>query len=188
MRGLFLFAAALIAGPCSSTADNAPATTQASAAAASATAAAAVATAAVASAAAAVAAAPHAQSPTGPCALLALKCKKCPPGVVETACNGALTAGSLDPSACTNALNDKDIKAECGGGGPAPMPSSTTTTPVAPPALPGGGPCAQLAAKCAKCPPGIVKMACSGALTAGSLDPSACTNALNDKDIKSQCN
>jgi hypothetical protein len=31
-------------------------------------------------------------------------------------------------------------------------------------------------------------MACSGALTAGSLDPSACTNALNDKDIKGQCN
>jgi hypothetical protein len=33
----------------------------------------------------------------------------------------------------------------------------------------------------------MIKMACGGAVAAGALDPSACTNALNDKDIKS-CN
>jgi hypothetical protein len=33
-----------------------------------------------------------------------------------------------------------------------------------------------------------VKVACSGALTAGQVDPAACANALGDKDIKAQCN
>jgi hypothetical protein len=107
--------------------------------------------------------------------------------VVQIACNGALTAGALDPSACTNALEDKDIKAECGGGAaPAASATPTPSASAAPPA-PGAGPCALLAQKCAKCPPGIAKMACQGALAAGNLDPSACTNALADKDIKAQC-
>jgi hypothetical protein len=92
---------------------------------------------------------------------------------VQSACTLALSAGTLDPNACTNALNDKDIKSQCTGKGAGAA---------------GGAACNALAAKCEKCPPGVVKMACSGALTAGALDPSACTNALNDKDIKAQCN
>jgi hypothetical protein len=135
---------------------------------------------------------PHAAAqgapPTGPCAALAQKCKKCPAGVVQIACNGALTAGALDPAACTNALEDKDIKAECGAG-PAPA-ASAAPAPAAPSAAAPPsptGPCAALAQKCNKCPPGVAKMACQGALAAGALDPSACTNALADKDIKAQC-
>jgi hypothetical protein len=122
---------------------------------------------------------------TGPCATLAQKCKKCPAGVVQMACNGALAAGALDPSACSNALEDKDIKAECGAG-PAPV-ASTASAPSAAPPSSATGPCAVLAQKCGRCPPGVAKMACQGALTAGALDPSACTNALADKDIKAQC-
>jgi hypothetical protein len=191
MKLSFLVAGAFLAGPCSSVLGDAP-ETGGPASAAAMTSAAPAATAA-ATPAAATTVAPVATPPphaSGPCAVLAQKCKKCPPGVVQVACNGALTAGALDPEACTNALNDKDIKAECGGGGgPAPAPTTTTSTQPAPsPAPAGGGPCAELAKKCAKCPAGVVKMACSGALTAGSLDPTACTNALNDKDIKGQCN
>jgi hypothetical protein len=127
-------------------------------------------------------AAPTAAAPTGgPCAQLAQKCKTCPPGLVQSACDLALSAGTLDPNACTNALNDKDIKAQCtGGAGHAAGGGSGAPA--------GGGACAALAAKCAKCPPGVVKLACSGALTAGQVDPTACTNALGDKDIKAQCN
>jgi hypothetical protein len=126
---------------------------------------------------------------TGPCADLAKKCGSCPPGVIQSACNTALTAGAIDPSACTNALNDKDIKAHCGGGGaPAPHATTTAATPAATPAAGHVGPCAELARKCPKCPAGTVLTACNGALTAGAIDPSACTNALNDKDIKSRCN
>jgi hypothetical protein len=107
---------------------------------------------------------------------------------VQLACNGALAAGALDPSACTNALEDKDIKAECGGGAQPSASAGPAAAPSSAPAPSGSGPCALLAQKCAKCPPGIPKMACQGAVTAGALDPVACTNALADKDIKAQCN
>jgi|SRR5579859_7760599 len=126
-------------------------------------------------------AAPKAAAPPeGPCAQLAQKCKSCPPGLVQSACDLALSAGTLDPNACTNALNDKDIKAQCTGGGAGHAGGGASPA--------GGNTCAALAAKCAKCPPGVVKAACGGALTAGQIDPTACTNALNDKDIKAQCN
>lgn len=121
----------------------------------------------------------------GPCVELAQKCTKCPPGTaVQTACTGAVTAGRLDPSACTNALNDKDIKALCGGGaGPSPpSPTPTTPTPPAPAAA-----CTELAQKCKKCPAGATQTACNFAVSAGALDPRACANALADKDISSQC-
>jgi hypothetical protein len=104
------------------------------------------------------------------------------------ACNGALSAGALDPSACTNALEDKDIKAECGGGATPAASAAPSPSPPTGPVAPATGPCATLAQKCARCSPGIAKMACQGALAAGALDPSACTNALADKDIKAQCN
>ena len=192
MKMCIVLVSALLAGPCSSASSDEPgATPSATATSAAATAAAATATGAPTAAATAVAVTPHANLPAGPCAQLAQKCKKCPPGAVLTACNGALTAGGLDQSACTNALNDKDIKSQCGGGTsptPTTTPSTAPTPTVAPPAPPGGGPCAQLAQKCPKCPAGVVQLACNGALTAGSLDPSACTNALNDKDIKGKCN
>jgi pyruvate dehydrogenase E2 component (dihydrolipoamide acetyltransferase) len=193
MKVSILALTSVLAGPCSGTSGDAPV---APASVAPPVAAAASALAAAASAATpdmpVVKAAPHAAPPgaqpaTGPCALLAQACKKCPPGVTQLACNGALTAGSLDPSACTNALNDKDIKAECAGGGAAPAaPSGAQPAPAPAPAA--GGPCTQLAQKCKKCPAGITQMACNGAVSAGALDPSACTNALSDKDIKAQCN
>jgi hypothetical protein len=112
---------------------------------------------------------------------------------VQSACNVALSAGAVDPASCTNALNDRDIKAQCGGGAPAKPPSAPPVVPAAPtpvaPATPiGAGPCALLAQKCPKCPPGIVQSACNVALSAGALDPASCTNALNDKDIKRLCN
>ena len=120
--------------------------------------------------------------------MLAQKCPRCPPGAVQLAWNGALAAGALDPSACTNALEDKDIKAECGGGGQPSASAAPSPAPSSAPAPSGPGPCATLAQKCTKCPPGVAKMACQGAVTAGALDPAACANALADKDIKSQCN
>lgn len=102
-----------------------------------------------------------------------------------TACNFAVSAGQLDVHACTNALNDKDIKGECGGGSTPVVPAPTMTAPPSPPAA---GSCAELAQKCRKCPPGVVAAACNFAVTAGQLDVHACTNALSDKDIKAQCN
>jgi hypothetical protein len=135
--------------------------------------------------------APRAALATGPCALLEMKCRRCPPGsVTQTACNGALTAGAVDPVACTNALNDKDIKRLCGGDTPAPTPPPppTVTQPAPSPAPPGAGPCAELAKKCPKCPAGLVSQACNTALAAGSLDPASCVNALHDHDIQRLCN
>jgi hypothetical protein len=59
------------------------------------------------------ASATHPGPTSGACSELAQKCKTCPPGAVQTACTIAMNAGRLDPIACTNALNDKDIKAQC---------------------------------------------------------------------------
>jgi hypothetical protein len=195
MKGALVFAALLsLVGPCSKGSDDssggtAPATTTA-AATATATAAATTPAATV-----AVTATPktpsHPTTPTtatppaqGPCAALAQKCAKCPTGAVQIACNSALAAGALDPNACTNALADKDISSQCGASAPPTPPPTVNPTPTPS----GGNPCADLAKKCTKCPAGAVQMACNGALTAGSLDPRACTNALNDANIKSQCN
>ncbi|HTQ48986.1 MAG TPA: hypothetical protein VMI75_39780 [Polyangiaceae bacterium] len=58
--------------------------------------------------------APHPGPPQGACATLAEKCKKCPPATLaQRACTVALNAGNMDPSVCTNALNSKDINAQC---------------------------------------------------------------------------
>jgi hypothetical protein len=188
MKLVLALISAIVSGPCSSVAGDtasAPSSAAVPAAAASTTAAAAT----------AVAAVPVETLPqAGPCALLAQKCGRCPRGVVQTACNAALTAGALDPASCTNALNDKDIKAQCSGGGaparpspapPAAPPPATPTTTATPT---GVGPCAELAKKCPRCASGLVQSACNVALSAGSLDPASCTNALNDKDIKRLCN
>jgi hypothetical protein len=176
----FLFSAVL-AGPCSSASSDAPpAASPAPITSGAATVAPAAATAA--------AAAPESAPQSGPCALLAQKCSKCPHGVVQTACNLALTAGALDPSACTNALNDKDIKSECGGGATPVSPAPTMTAPPPTPSQPAAGSCAELAQKCRRCPPGAVATACNFAVAAGQLDVHACANALSDKDIKAQCN
>jgi hypothetical protein len=59
------------------------------------------------------ASAQHAEAPSGACATLAQKCKTCPPGAVQRTCYGAVNAGNVDPVVCTNALNNKDIKAQC---------------------------------------------------------------------------
>ena len=128
---------------------------------------------------------------SGPCATLSQKCQACPPGVAQIACASALTAGIVDPTACTNALNNKDMMSQCGGSTPKPPTSGATVTPPAPPPTPppaGTGPCADLAKKCAKCPAGAVALACQGALAAGAVNPTACTTALNDANIKGQCN
>ena len=122
----------------------------------------------------------------GPCAQLAVKCASCPQGTaVHSACNVALSAGKLDQTACTNALNDKDIKAQCAGGGTPPTPTATATATTTAAAA---GVCAQLQAKCVKCPAGTaVHSACNVALNAGKIDQTACKNALADKDINAQC-
>jgi hypothetical protein len=187
MKVFILALAAVTAGPCSAASTDGvsgqPASTGAPAVAPSA----APATPGATTAGATVAAAPRAAFGAGPCALLEQKCRRCPPGgAVQTACNGALTAGAVDPSACTNALNDRDIKSQCGGGAPAPPP--TVTQPAPSPAPPGAGPCGELARKCSRCPAGPVSTACNGALTAGALDPASCVNALADKDIRRLCN
>jgi hypothetical protein len=106
------------------------------------------------------------------------------------ACNGALTAGAVDPASCTNALRDKDIQRQCGGSPATTTPTMTATSaqPTPAPGPSGAGPCAELAKKCPRCPAGLVSSACNTALTAGALDPGSCTNALNDKDIRRLCN
>jgi hypothetical protein len=106
---------------------------------------------------------------------------------VATACSLAVAAGTLNVEACTNALNDSNIKNECGGGAPAPTASTAPAPTMTAPPAPGSGPCADLAQKCRKCPPGVVATACNFALSAGQLDVHACTNALSDKDISAQC-
>ncbi len=49
----------------------------------------------------------------GDCAQLAATCARCPAGAILTACNAALTAGSIDPVACRDGLRDRDIQARC---------------------------------------------------------------------------
>ena len=196
MRGAFVLATILIAGPADFCSRSDSATAPAPSAATETTAApqAETATTAVAAPPAARAAAPSATTtatapaPTGACAELAQKCRKCPPGAVSIACNFAVSAGRLDVSACTNALNDKDIKSECGGGATPVSPAPTMTAPPPTPSQPAAGSCAELAQKCRKCPPGAVATACNFAVAAGQLDVHACANALSDKDIKAQCN
>jgi hypothetical protein len=198
MKVSIAFFTSVLLGPCSSTGDPtqvgaaAPTATAPVATTASAATPAALTPAALGAAPAGAAATQHRAAqgspPSGPCATLEQKCRKCPPGAVQIACNGALSAGALDQSACTNALEDKDIKAECGGGATAGGSAAPSPSPSTSPVAPGTGPCAVLAQKCAKCPSGVAKMACQGALAAGTLDQSACTNALADKDIRAQCN
>ncbi len=49
----------------------------------------------------------------GDCAQLAATCARCPAGVIKSACETALTAGSIDPVACRDGLRDRDIQARC---------------------------------------------------------------------------
>jgi hypothetical protein len=96
-------------------------------------------------------------------------CAKCATPIVKNACNTALTAGSLDPKACENGLADPDIERLCGG-----APSH-------------GGGCPLLAQMCSKCVSPTTKSACNTALTAGSVDPKACDDALRDREIQRFC-
>ncbi len=68
-----------------------------------------------------------------------------------------------------------------------PAVTATSTAAGAKAAPQTAGACAELAARCAKCPEGAVKMACNAALTAGSLDPRACRDGLADHDIRDLC-
>jgi len=110
MRTIVLLVGAVLVGACSKSSGDSPSPAPSSAS--TATAATATATATVTMTAVA-ATAPHPGPTSGACSELAQKCKTCPPGAVQSACNIAVNAGRLDPIACTNALNDKDIKAQC---------------------------------------------------------------------------
>jgi hypothetical protein len=114
MRMIALLVGAVLAAACSRGSGDSPSSAPSAAPAAAPTVtAAATPTMTVPAVVATMTAAPHGQPTSGVCSALAQKCKTCPPGPIQAACNLAVNAGNLDPVACTNALNDKDIKASC---------------------------------------------------------------------------